>query len=73
MLMHQQVKAKTKAKPAWALTEQQLAEQQAADEHDLLSFAEGLDWQNFLQQLDDESLEEAFKVMPELRQRACSM
>jgi hypothetical protein len=67
---------KGKAKPAWALTEQQQAEaaaaaaaaasdeaaDDAAEEAELLQFAEGLSWEQLVGQMDDEQLAAAFQV-----------
>jgi hypothetical protein len=60
----------TKARPvpAWAVSEQQQAAAEAAaaeqEERQLLQFADGLDWQELLQDMGDDELAAAFKVSP---------
>lgn len=53
-------------KPAWARSEQQQAESEAAaeaaEEAELLEFADQLDWQEIVSKLDDGQLADAFKV-----------
>lgn len=59
-------KQHSRLRPAWALTEQQQADSdaaaEAAEETELLEFAEQLDWQELIGKLDDEQLAAAFKV-----------
>ncbi len=61
MPMHVQG-SKARSKPAWALTEEEAADQAAAEEEELLSFAEELDWGAFVDELDDAELQTAFQV-----------
>ncbi|KAG2484998.1 hypothetical protein HYH03_016202 [Edaphochlamys debaryana] len=52
-----------KAKPAWALTAEKLAELEAAEEEELLAFADGLDIDGFLASLEDVELEENVRAV----------
>jgi hypothetical protein len=73
----QQQQQKGKSKPAWALGEQQQAEaaaaaaaaaeaaaaaDEAAEDRELLQFAEGLSWEQVVGQMDDAELAAAFQV-----------
>ena len=51
-----------KGRPAWALTEQQCCNLQNAEEAELLQFAEELDFDGYIEGLDDEELATALKV-----------
>jgi hypothetical protein len=57
---------KGRSVPAWAVSEQQQAAAEAAaaeqEERQLLQFANGLDWQELLQDMGDDELAAAFKV-----------
>ena len=55
-------KKKKDAKPAWALTQGDMAALEEEEEGDLLSFVEGLDFDGFVNQLDDLELKDTFKV-----------
>lgn len=50
------------AKPAWALSSAEAEEAAAAEEAELLSFAEGLDFDSFINQLDDMEVADALQV-----------
>lgn len=59
---------KSKPRPAWSLSEAEAAAEAEAEESELLGFAEQLDWEAFIDQLDDEQLAQAFQVC--MKQRA---
>ncbi|KAG1671547.1 hypothetical protein FOA52_011269 [Chlamydomonas sp. UWO 241] len=52
-----------KAKPAWALCEAEAEVVAEDDEADLLEFADGLDFDSFVDRLDDPELAESFKAL----------
>eukprot|EP00195_Chlamydomonas_chlamydogama_P009601 CAMPEP_0202897464 /NCGR_PEP_ID=MMETSP1392-20130828/6211_1 /ASSEMBLY_ACC=CAM_ASM_000868 /TAXON_ID=225041 /ORGANISM="Chlamydomonas chlamydogama, Strain SAG 11-48b" /LENGTH=317 /DNA_ID=CAMNT_0049583093 /DNA_START=42 /DNA_END=992 /DNA_ORIENTATION=+ len=58
-------KPKPKSKPAWALSENEVEGMLAAEEEDLLAFADGLDFDLFIGQLDDVELQDTFKALQE--------
>jgi hypothetical protein len=62
----QRLGSRGRAMPAWAVSEQAAAAAEAAaaeeEEESLLQFAEGLEWQELLQDLGDDDLAAAFKV-----------
>lgn len=62
--------------PAWAVSEQAAAAAEAAaaeeEEESLLQFAEGLEWQELLQDLGDDDLAAAFKVSAVPVQCSCA-
>jgi hypothetical protein len=49
-------------RPSWALTAEQAAEKQVQEEENLLRFAEGLDFDEFVQGMDGAELEAAIQV-----------
>lgn len=54
--------AKAKSKPCWAQSEHEAAETEAREEGELLDFAEGLDFDSFVQELEDKDLQAAIEV-----------
>ena len=55
-----------KSRPAWSLSPSEAAAQADAEEAELLGFAEELDWEAFIEQLDDTQLAQAFQVQGRL-------
>lgn len=62
-------KPSTPPKPAWALSTAEVDHIEATEEDDLLRFAEGLDFDSFVSQLDDVELQDTFKVGARIRGR----
>lgn len=50
------------SKPAWALSQTEVEQKQMNEEDELLAFTEQLDFDSFMDQLDDVELKDAFKV-----------
>lgn len=51
-----------KGKPRWALSEAEAAKQEAQEESELLDFADGLDFDAFVHELEDRDLQAAIEV-----------
>jgi len=53
------------SKPAWALSEEAAADIELAEEEDLLSFVDNLDYDTYIKECDDRDLKEAWRLMQE--------
>lgn len=53
---------KSPAKPAWALSSAEVQAAESNEEHELLDFAQGLDFDSAMDKLNDEEMQAALAV-----------
>eukprot|EP00976_Prorocentrum_cordatum_P087419 1186899-Prorocentrum_minimum.AAC.1 len=51
------------SKPAWALSGEAAADIEEAEEEDLMSFVDSLDYDTYIKECDDKALKEAWRLM----------